>query len=386
MRILIDVRLLSRGKTSGIEEYARSLIDALLHEGNNELGLFYNGLKKAPLPERWLREPSVTVIDRRMPNKLFDLLSRLPAGGQGTLRVPDIERDFLPDVVFSPHFNILPRTRAPRVITFHDLSFLHRPDFFRARHRLWHWLQDYRRQALRADRIVAVSEFTKSDLVDLLGIPAERVSVVHSGVNDLFCRQDEAKVAEFRRNRDLKRTFLLYLGTIEPRKNLRAVIRAFNLLKREEGFAGLELVLAGPRGWLYGEILEEAQNSAFRDDIRFFGQVRNEERPLLYAAASLFVYPSFFEGFGFPPLEAQACGTPVVVSNRTSLPEVFSPLPGGASLADPWRVEEIADAAHSLLSDPAARNEAIRKGFENAERFRWPRVAGEMRKIFAELV
>ena len=368
MRILIDVRLLSRGKTSGIEEYARSLIDALLHEGNNELGLFYNGLKKAPLPERWLREPSVTVIDRRMPNKLFDLLSRLPAGGQSTLRVPDIERDFLPDVVFSPHFNILPRTRAPRVITFHDLSFLHRPDFFRARHRLWHWLQDYRRQALRADRIVSIP--TGPDLRRF----------------DLFCRQEEAKVAEFRRNRDLKRPFLLYLGTIEPRKNLRAVIRAFNLLKREEGFAGLELVLAGPRGWLYGEILEEAQNSAFRDDIRFFGQVRNEERPLLYAAASLFVYPSFFEGFGFPPLEAQACGTPVVVSNRTSLPEVFSPLPGGASLADPWRVEEIADAAHSLLSDPAARNEAIRKGFENAERFRWPRVAGEMRKIFAELV
>lgn len=375
MRILIDVRLLGRGKTSGIEEYARSLIDALLHEGKDELGLFYNGLRKAPLPERWRSEPSVTVIDRRMPNKLFDLLAR-------TLRVPDIERGFLPDVVFSPHFNILPRTRAPRVITFHDLSFLHRPDFFRARHRLWHWLQDYRRQALRADRIVAVSEFTKSDLVDLLGIPEERIRVVHSGVSDLFCPQEEAKVAEFRRSRDLERPFLLYLGTIEPRKNLRAVIRAFNLLKRDKGFAGLELVLAGPQGWLYSEILEEAQNSAFRDDIRFFGQVRNEDRPLLYAAASLFIYPSFFEGFGFPPLEAQACGTPVVVSNRTSLPEIFC---GSAALVDPWRVEEITDAAHSLLTDRAARNEAIREGFKNAERFRWPRVANEMRGIFEEL-
>ncbi len=375
MRILIDVRLLGKGKTSGIEEYARSLVDALLLEGRNELGLFYNGLKKAPLPGRWLREPSVTVIDRRMPNKLFDLMAR-------TFRVPDIERGFLPDVVFSPHFNILPRTRAPRVITLHDLSFLHRPDFFRARHRLWHWLQDYRRQALRADRIVAVSEFTKSDLVDLLGIPEERVRVVHSGVSDLFCPQDEAKVAEFRRSRGLERPFLLYLGTIEPRKNLRAVIRAFNLLKRDPGFAELELVLAGPQGWLYGEILDEAQNSAFRDDIRFFGQVRNEERPLLYAAASLFLYPSFFEGFGFPPLEAQACGTPVVVSNRTSLPEIFC---GSAALADPWRVEEIADAAHSLLTDRTARQSALREGFKNAERFRWPRVAGEMRKIFAEL-
>lgn len=377
MRILADIRLLGRGKTSGIEEYARSLVDALIERREDEIALFYNGVKKAPLPERWIRDPRVTIIDRRMPNKLFDLLARLPAAA------PDIERGLRPDVVLSPHFNILPRTSAPRVITFHDLSFLHRPDFFGMRHHLWHWLQDYRRQALGASRIVAVSEFTKSDLVNFLGVPEERIRVVHSGVSDIFRPQDAGRVADFREKRGLKRPFLLYLGTIEPRKNLCSAIRTFNLLKRDRGFADLELVLAGPRGWLYGEVLKEARNSAFCGDIRFFGQIGNKERPLLYAAAELFIYPSFFEGFGFPPLEAQACGTPVVVSDRTSLPEIFA---GSALLADPWRIEEAADAARRLLTDTALREEAIRKGLANAARFRWPRVAGEMRKIFGELV
>lgn len=376
MRILIDVRLLGKGKTSGIEEYARSLVDALLAKGEDDIGLFYNGVRKAPLPERWQKRARVSVLDWRMPNKLFDLLAR-------TLDRPDIEHSFRPDVVFSPHFNILPKTSVPRVITFHDLSFLHYPELFLFRQRLWHWLQDYRGQALRADRIVAVSEFTKSDLVNLLGVPEERVRVVHSGVSDIFRPQDAQEVADFRKEHGLLRPFLLYLGTIEPRKNLRAVIRAFNLVKQDKAFADFELVLAGPRGWLYREVLEEAGRSPFRSDIRFWGTVPDIERPLLYASAALFLYPSFFEGFGFPPLEAQACGTPVVVSDRTSLPEIFG---SSAALAEPWRVEEMADAASRLLTDMAARTEAIRKGFENAKRFRWPRVAGEMREIFAELV
>ncbi|MDP3947805.1 MAG: glycosyltransferase family 1 protein [bacterium] len=376
MRILIDVRLLVTGKTSGIEEYARSLIDALLMEGKDEIGLFYNGLRKAPLPERWRKNPRITVLNGRLPNKLFDILAR-------TLGLPDIERDFHPDVVFSPHFNILPRTRAPRVITFHDLSFLHYPELFGFRQRVWHWLQNYRAQALEADRIVAVSEFTKSDLINLLGIPEERIRVVYSGVSDIFQPQKEEAVAEFRARHGLARPFLLYLGTIEPRKNLRAVIRAFNLLKEERAFADLELVLAGPRGWLYAEILGEAHDSPFKGNIRFFGQVRSEERPLLYAAAALFIYPSFFEGFGFPPLEAQACGTPAVVSNRTSLPEIFG---DSVALVDPWRIEEIADAAHRLLADESARRATMEAGLKNAARFRWPRAAEKMRKIFAELV
>lgn len=375
MRILIDARLLGSGKTSGIEEYTQSLVGALLAKNEDDFALLYNGLRKVSLPERWRAHSRVSVLDWRIPNKAFDLFSRM-------FDLPNIEREFRPDVVLSPHFNILPRTRAPRVITFHDLSFLHYPELFGFRQRMWHWLQNYRAQAERADRIVAVSEFTKSDLINLLGIPEERIRVVYSGVSEIFTPQQEEAVAEFRARHGLARPFLLYLGTIEPRKNLRAVIRAFDLLKQKKAFADLELTLAGPRGWLYTEILGEAHHSPFSGDIRFFGQVLSEERPLLYAASALFIYPSFFEGFGFPPLEAQACGTPAVVSNRTSLPEIFG---DSAALADPWRIEEIADAAARLLTDTAARQEAIRRGFLNAQRFRWPRAAEKMREIFREL-
>jgi glycosyltransferase involved in cell wall biosynthesis len=332
-------------------------------------------MRKSPLPYSWLKDENVKVLDGKMPNKLFDLLARFSW--------VNIEAKILPDVIFSPHFQILPQTSAPRVITFHDLSFLHHPDFFLLKQHLWHWLQNYAKQARSAERVIAVSEFTKNDLMAFLRVPEEKIRVVYSGISNIFYPQKQELVSEFRKARGLNSPFMLYLGTIEPRKNLRGIIRAFSLLKCDKNFSDLELVLAGPKGWLFEEVFKEARKSEARDSIRFLGQVEGLERPLLYSAAEIFVYPSFFEGFGFPPLEAQACGTPVVVSNRTSLPEIFG---SSALMVDPWRVEEIADAVRSLLSHTSLREEMAKKGIENAKRFSWSRAAWEMRKIFEEIV
>src|SRR3989344_6200885 len=233
MQILADIRLLGRGGVSGIEEYTRNLLTSLLTaDKSNSYTLFYNGLRSKPLNFQ------TKIINWRIPNKLFDMSTRF-------LGWPAIDKIVKTDLVFSPHFNILKTAKAPRIVTFHDLSFLHHPYFFSRRQRFWHWLQNSRAQAREATHLIAVSEFTKRDLVESLGIPEKKISVVYSGVGKEFQPVLKARLAEFRKARGLERPFLLYLGALEPRKNIPAIIRAFAALKRKREFGDLRLVLAG---------------------------------------------------------------------------------------------------------------------------------------------
>lgn len=371
MQILFDIRLLGRGGMSGIEEYTRNLLYALLETDKiNNYSLFYNGLRKQPLDLRFqVPSSKFQVLDWKIPNKLFDFSSRF-------LNFPAIDRFIKTDLIFSPHFNILKSQKAPRVITFHDLSFLHHPQFFSRKQRFWHWLQDIKKQAQEAEKIIAVSEFTKSDLVNLLGISPEKISVVYSGISEEF-----GKIAAPRQSgaRNDAKPYILYLGTLEPRKNVPAIIRAFNILKNEPVFKDWQLIIAGRPGWLYKQILKEAQRSSYRDDIIFRGAVRAEDRVSLYNLARVFVYPSFLEGFGFPPLEAQACGCPVVVSDRTSLPEVVGK---SALLINPWKVEELESAIKELALKNSLREKLINAGFKNVERFKWEKTAEQTIAVF----
>ncbi len=364
MKILTDVRLLAKGGTSGIEEYTRNLLTALLaRDTANSYSFFYNGFRKLPL------ELEGEVIDWRIPNKILDLSSRF-------LGMPAVDRIAGADLVFSPHFNLL-TTRAPRVVTFHDLSFLHHPYFFSGKQRVWHWLQGIGRQTKEAARMIAVSEFTKSDLVNLLGVPPEKIEVVYSGISEDF-RKIAASPSASRNDYDV-RPYFLSLGTLEPRKNVPAIIRAFNILKREKDFADWQLVIAGRPGWLYQEIDREARQSPFGADIVFTGPVKTGDRVMLYNLAKVFVYPSFFEGFGFPPLEAQACGCPVVASDRTSLPEVLG---DGALLVNPWKVAMLADAMREAALNEKTRTRLIAAGLKNSRRFSWETAAQKTMEVF----
>src|SRR3989344_6727079 len=179
-KIIIDIRLLGHGRASGIEEYTKSLVGEFLRAGGgNSFRLFYNGARKVPLPQGWAGAQNARVVDSNIPNKLLDVSSRF-------LGFPKVETLMGGgDAVFSPHFNIL-ATRLPRIITFHDLSFVSHPDFFARRQRLWHWFQNAREQAKAAERIIAISEYTKSDLVNLYGVRPEQISVIYSGVNGIF--------------------------------------------------------------------------------------------------------------------------------------------------------------------------------------------------------
>jgi len=375
MKVLIDVRLLGRGGLSGIEEYTRELLTHIFEsDKENHYALFYNGFKKTPLPQAWIEKKNVSVLDWKIPNKIFDAETRF-------LNRPKISDFTDADIIFSPHFNILNPGSIPRIITFHDLSFVHHPYFFNARQKLWHWIQNYQKQAYEAKKIIANSEFTKNDLINTLKIPENKIEVVYPGINPIFRKlnSEDENLNKFRREKKLEFPFILYLGTLEPRKNIAAIIRAFSLMVQDRKFRDLRLVLAGKPGWLHSGIIKEARNSPARDRIAFLGPVENRERVFLYNLAEGFVYPSFFEGFGFPPLEAQACGCPVVVSERTALAETIGK---SGITADPWRVEALAEILKKILGQKTLRQELIKSGLENARKFTWEKAVHKILKIF----
>jgi len=379
MKILIDLRVLARSQFSGITEYTKFLINHLLSsDKKNEYLLFYNGYKKIPLPDEWINKPQVKIIDSSVPNRLWSFSNKI-------FGLPKIDKKIKADIFFSPHFNILSlKEPRKRVFTFHDLSFVHYPNFFSNRDNFWHWLQDYRRQAQTAGHLIAVSDFTRQDLIDNLSIPPERITRIYSGINPFYKKLsgEDENLKKFRKIHNLENPFLFYLGVIEPRKNITAIIRAFNILKTEKEFKNLQLVIAGPKGWLYEKIFKEAKNSKFQEEIIFWGPASLGEALYLYNSAEVFVYPSFFEGFGFPPLEAQACGLPVITSTRSSLPEVMG---DSALMVDPWRIDDLTLVIKNFLIDQATRRRFQAAGFSNIRRFDWAKTARETIGVFSKL-
>ncbi|MDP3975269.1 MAG: glycosyltransferase family 1 protein, partial [Candidatus Jorgensenbacteria bacterium] len=368
MRILIDVRPLLSGVSTGVEEYTKEIVSKLLTLGaKHRYTLFWNGLRAGKLPRPWRELPRV---NWRIPNKLLDLSFHY-------LNFPKVDRFVRTDLIFSPHFNLLrmsPTVR--RVITFHDLSFVRFPKFFSPRKRLWHAMQDIRTQARTASRLIAVSEFTKTDLVHYFGIPPEQIAVIHSGVNRRYRELPprDFSLLRFRAVKNLVHPFILAVGTLEPRKNLVGAIRAFNILKERSVHRDLEFVMVGRLGWLYDEVLKEVRASPYRKYLRLWGAATANEILMLYNSADVFCYPSFLEGFGFPVLEAQACGCPVVASTGGSLPEV---LEESALLVGPEQHEALAEALHAVLTDEGEAARLKAAGFVNVGRFSWERAARE---------
>ena len=266
----------------------------------------------------------------------------------------------------SPFLN---RTRS--IVTLYDLSFYLYPQYFRPMQRLY--LQIGTRASVRrAAQIITISESSKRDTVRLLQKNPEQIQVVPPGVEPEFFRAVNAdEIEQFRRTKHLPEQFVLFLGTREPRKNLDTLIRAFVQAKRRANFPHY-LVIAGGRGWLDQEIERTINELQVADQILFPGFVPHDELPLWFRAADLFVYPSQYEGFGMPALEALACGTPVITSNVSSLPEAVG---DAARLVNPRATEELADAIFEMLTDDALRHEYARRGPEHARAFTWTRAA-----------
>ncbi len=271
--------------------------------------------------------------------------------------------------------------RGRSVVTILDLTFLRLPEAFNRGNRTYlRWMASY--SAHRADRVIAISEATRQDVIGLLRVDPRRVQRVYCGVDARFRPLGaSAEVEELRRRWGLQTGFILYLGTIEPRKNLARLIDAYAEL-RHRGATDRPLVLAGGRGWGEAAIIERAGQVGLADEVRFVGFVPEAEIPLWYNAADLFVYLSEYEGFGLPPLEALACGTPVVASNRPSLPEVVGE---AGVLVDPTDTGAIADAMQRVLDDTALRSRLADAGPRQASHFTWRETAEQTLAVYRDV-
>ena len=371
MTIGVDIRMLGTGPRGGVQEYTENLLEHLTGlERGIRYKLFYSS-SRTPLPDYdFLHRDNVRLYAFKAPNKLLFYGARLA----GIPRIDKILGGV--DVFFSPHFFLAPLTAGTkRVTTYHDLSYERFPEFFSWRQRFWHHIEMRPAwQAKFSDAVIAVSESTKRDLVERYDIDPAKIFVVYSGADVSLRRPDNEALERFRDEKRLPEHFILYLGTLEPRKNIVGIIKAFDRLKELPAFSHTHLVLAGAPGWLYRDIYAQAESSPNARSIHCTGPIGRTERPFYLSLASVLVYPSFFEGFGLPPLEAMICGTPVVASNNSSLPEVVA---DAGILVNPYDTFAIANALASILKDEKLRNDMIAKGFARAARFSWRRCAEE---------
>lgn len=264
---------------------------------------------------------------------------------------------------------------CPTVITVLDLGFLHYPEAFKRGKRAYLQWMTYL-SVKRARRVIAISENTRRDIIARYGVPPERVKTVYCGVDQRFQPLPGKEIAAFRRRKGLPERLILFLGTIEPRKNVASLIAAYaRLLERAPAkTADLALVIAGAKGWFYDDILAQIEALGLAQRVLMPGYVRETEKPMWYNAATCFCYPSLYEGFGLPPLEAMACGIPVVTSDRSSLPEVVG---DAAQMVSPLDIEALTAALHRLIADPSLCAEYAQRGRTQAKRFSWEQAARE---------
>ena len=374
LRIAIDYTS-AINQNAGIGRFVRNLVGSVVANDPTDAFLL---LHAAPNPGR---EPDYPV-GPNVSHRVLRVSERWTNIIWHRLQVP-LPADWLTgpiDLFHSPDF-VLPPVRAARsILTVHDLAFLLYPECADARLRAY-LEKTVPRSVQRADYVVADSENTRNDVICLLGVPPERVTVVPGGVDPVFRPvTDPARLAAFRRTLGLDPVtpYILFIGVIEPRKNLMGLIEAFDILKSRRSLPH-KLVVAGRRGWLSEATMERAERSQFRSEIIFPGFIPDSELPTLYSAAEAFAFPSHYEGFGLPVLEAMACGTPVVASRASSLPEIV----GDAGMqVDPDDADRLASALELLALNPEMRADFRERGIARAATFTWDAAATVMLDVY----
>lgn len=369
MRVVLDGQPLL-APLAGVGHYTRQLIHALARVDPS-----HHYYVVAPRPLRALTRRRVPLVEFPEPNVepvMLGWWSTMRARVERRLgRTPEMRRGTDPpvDVFHATNYMFPFRLRTARtVLTIYDLTLLLFPEWHPA-DRLAVMGRALAPSATRADRIVTPSQFTRNDVLKLLPVEPERVVVIPGGIDPIFKPQPAAEVATRLAPLGLRAgDYLLFIGTIEPRKNLARLLQAVELAGPEIG----PLVLAGGRGWNNAAIRDAIARLARDGRVRDLGYVPDDLRPALQAGARAFVYPSLYEGFGLPPLEAIACGTPVLTSNVSALPEVM----GDAALyVDPEDVSELAAALTRIWRDDALRADLRARGLARARQFSWDRTA-----------
>lgn len=366
MRIGIDARMYGSGFT-GIGRYTYELLRYLAEiDSVNEYVVFLrkDGFEAYQPP------------NERFSKRLADFQHYSFAE---QLKFPGLIKAEKLDLMHFCHFNAPLFYRGPFIVTIHDLTLSFYPGkkmnnaFRRAAYQLV-----LRSVTKRAKAIVAVSNNTKKDLEQVLKIPSEKISVVYNGVNPEFGEKSSTSKADLMKKLNLEKPYFLYTGVWRDHKNLVGMIRAFAQMNRE--FQQYSLVITGRHNPTYHEVPDTVKELGLEDSVHLVGMVPDEDLRALYQNALAYIFPSFYEGFGLPPLEAMQSGTPVMASNRSSIPEVCGE--GNALFFDPEIVEEMAERMRSLAIDASLRQRLVDRGFERVKAFDWKKMAEEVLRVY----
>ncbi|MCD6291779.1 MAG: glycosyltransferase family 4 protein [Anaerolineae bacterium] len=370
MLIGVDASRAIRARRTGTERYSAELIRRLLDLGKRHHWRLYG--PTSPPPGLFAPGKHVSWRVIRIPR----LWTHIGLSWE-MMRHP-------PDVLFVPA-HVLPLWH-PRhtLVTVHDLGYHHYPDTHPWRQRIYlEW--STRWNARVATYVLADSQATRDDLISVYGVDPRRIVVVYPGRDESLRRvEDPRTLASVRERYGIGPRYILYVGTLQPRKNLARLMTAFaRLVARDrDRFADLQLVLAGKPGWLSAPILAEPKRLGIEERVRFSGYIADADLAALISGAQVYAYPSLYEGFGFPVLEAQACGVPVLTSSVSSLPEVAG---DAALLVDPTDVRAIEDGLYRLLTDQKTREALVAKGYVNVQRFSWDRAARKVLDVLERM-
>jgi len=373
MHIGIDAHAIG-AQQGGNETYIANLIKSLAEIDGDNLYTIY--LANAGAAAQW-REGFT--------NRYKNFSVRLLPPPTPLVRVPvylTYELFRRPVDVLHVQFTAPPFCRVPVVATIHDLAFERMPETF-TRRGSFQLKLTVRRTAKKAARIATVSEYSRQDLLSIYKLTPEKVVVTYNGIESSFAPRPSVpnEAEEVRRRFGVSRDFLLAVGSLQPRKNMVRLIRAYARLRSEREDFRPQLVIVGRKLWLASEIFDEVKRQRWADDVILTGYVPDEDLPALYRAARAFVYPSLFEGFGLPPLEAMACGTPVVTSDVSSLPEVTG---DAALLIDPNDERALANALIEIVNNEGLRAELRERGIAQAKKFTWRAAAEKTLSLYQE--
>ncbi|MBA4417139.1 MAG: hypothetical protein C0392_04415 [Syntrophus sp. (in: bacteria)] len=369
MRLGIDFHLAEREGTGNCT-YMRNLVESLVKADRDNEYILYVTDARLPYYSTFKSFPKVRLRSLKFKSPFL----RIPLLGLMT---------FMDGIdIFHTNYYGPPFFRGKMILTVHDLSFLHIPECFTNFERVKDQVL-IPRNIRKAGKVLTVSEYSKQDIINNYHISPDHVEVGYNGAGPIFKPiADPQRASDVVRGYGISKKYILYVGRLNKRKNLSSLVKAFTILKETKNIPH-QLVIGGIKDFLPSDEMESINSSSYKNDIIFTGYLPEEHLPLLYGLADVFVYPSLYEGFGLPCLEAMSCGCPVVSSNLTSLPEVVG---DAGILVNPLNVHEISQAIFEVISNDGLRSEMVLKGFEQAKQFSWEKTAKKMLEVCEKLI
>ena len=377
MRVAIDGKRYYLN-SSGLGRYSRSLIDQLISIGDEENLeiILYRPKGKVKFEPKSQSHLTEITADYFFPGHIGNAIWRFT-------KLPSLINNSGYDLFHGPSHVLPGKLKCPSVVTMLDLIFIRYPNYFKAWDRNYYRIS-FKKSAQLADHIISISEATKADLINYFGVKEEKISVIYPGFDAVFSKLHQQKLDKIKIKFKLPRDYILYVGNIEPRKNILKLAQAFNSLQESSYIdKDVHLLIVGQMGWYYKEIIDGIDSLSSRDKIKLVGPVYGEDLAGFYQLASIMAYPSMFEGFGYPVLEAMRLGTPVLTSNISSMPEAGG---NAAHYVNPESLDEIKDGLCKLLNDKTYREKLAVKGTRHAAGFNTMRMTQETLEVYRKLI